>query len=56
MRTVLDHPEVIVRNGNFARRRALDFFSQRRIAKEYFDLYCQLGPAVNRGKNAQHLA
>jgi glycosyltransferase involved in cell wall biosynthesis len=56
MRTVLDHPEVIVRNGDVARRRALDFFSQRRMVKEYFDLYCQLAPAVNRGKKAQHLA
>lgn len=56
MRTVLDHAEVIVRNGGVARRRAPDFFSQRRMVKEYFDLYCQLAPAVNRGKKAQHLA
>jgi hypothetical protein len=56
MRTVLDHSEVIVRNGDVARRRALDCFSQRRMVKEYFDLYCQLAPAVNRGKKAQHLA
>jgi glycogen(starch) synthase len=56
MRTVLDHPEVIVLHGDAARRRALDLFSQRRMVKEYFDLYCQLAPAVNRGKEAQHLA
>ena len=56
MRTALDHPEVIMRNADVARRRALDFFSQRRMVKEYFDSYCQLAPAVNRGKKAQHLA
>jgi len=56
MRTVLDHPEVIVRNGDAARRRALDLFSQRRMVKEHFDLYCQLAPALNRDKKAQHLA
>lgn len=45
-----------MKTGDVARRRALDFFSQRRMVKEYFDLYCQLAPAVNRGKKAQHLA
>jgi hypothetical protein len=55
MRTVLDHPKVIVRNGDVARRRALDFFSQRRMVKEHFGLYCQLAQAVNRGKKVQHL-
>jgi glycogen(starch) synthase len=53
MRTVLDHPEIIVRNGDDARRRALDLFSERRMIKEHFDLYCQLAPAVDRGKKAQ---
>lgn len=56
MRTVLDHPEIIVRNGDVARRRALDLFSQRRMVKEHFDLYCQLAPPVNLDKKAQHLA
>jgi glycosyltransferase involved in cell wall biosynthesis len=56
MRTVLDHPEVIVRNGDAARPRALGLFSQRRMVKEHFDLYCQLAPALNRDKKAQHLA
>ena len=55
MRTVLDHPEV-VRNADAARRRALDLFSQRRMVKEHFDLYCQLAPALSRDKKAQHLA
>jgi glycosyltransferase involved in cell wall biosynthesis len=56
IRTVLDNPEVIVRNGDAARRRALDLFSQRRMVREYFDLYCQLAPAVSCGKKAQYLA
>src|SRR5260370_233485 len=56
MRTVLDHPEIIIRNGDVARRRDLALFSQRRMVRAHFDLYCQLAPAVNRGKRAQHLA
>jgi len=56
MRTVLDHPEVIARIGDVARRRALDLFPQRPMVKEHFDLYCQLARSVNRGKKAQHLA
>ncbi len=56
MRTVLDHPEMIVRNGDVARRRALDLFSERRMVKEHFDLYCQLAPMRDRGKKAQQLA
>ncbi len=56
MRTVLDHPEIIVRNGDVARRRALDLFSERRMVKEHFDLYCQLAPLLDRSKKAQHPA
>jgi glycogen(starch) synthase len=56
MRTVLDHPEVIARNGDVARRRALDLFSQRRMVKEHLDLYCQLISSVNYREKAQHLA
>jgi len=55
MRTVLDRPEIIVENGNLARRRALDVFSQRRMVKEHFDLYCQLVPSLDGGRKAQHL-
>lgn len=56
MRTVLDHPEVIVRNGALARRRALDLFSQRRMVKEHYDLYSKLALSVERSKKAQQLA
>jgi glycosyltransferase involved in cell wall biosynthesis len=42
MRTALDHPEIVESNGNAARRRALDLFSQPRMVKEHFELYCQL--------------
>ncbi len=53
MRTVLDHPEIIARKGDLARRRALDLFSQRRMVNEHYDLYCQLAPSVDPGKKAQ---
>lgn len=56
MRTVLDNPQVIFENGELARRRALDLFSQRRMVKEHYDLYCQLSPSVDRAKKAQQLA
>jgi glycosyltransferase involved in cell wall biosynthesis len=56
MRSVLDDPEVIVRNGDLARRRALDLFSQQRMVKEHYDLYCQLAPSVDHGKKAQQPA
>jgi glycogen(starch) synthase len=56
MRTVLDHPEIIARNGDIARRRALDLFSERRMVRQHFDLYCQLVPWVDHGKKAQRLA
>ena len=53
MRTVLDHPDVILRNGALARRRAVDLFSQQRMVRDHFDLYCTLTPLVDRGKKAQ---
>lgn len=54
MRAVLDDPEIIVRNGELARRRALDLFSQQRMVKEHFDLYRQLATSADlRKKVAQ---
>lgn len=53
MRTVLDNPEIIKRYGDTARRRALDLFSERRMVREHFDLYCQLDPSVVLGKKVQ---
>jgi glycogen synthase len=54
MRTVLDHPETIARYGDIARRRALEFFSEQRMVREHFDLYCQIVPSVATGKKVQH--
>jgi len=56
MRTVLDHPEIVGQNGDLARRRALDLFSQVRMVRDHFDLYCQLAPSLQSGKKAQRQA
>jgi glycosyltransferase involved in cell wall biosynthesis len=42
MRTVLDHPEIVGLTGDAARRRALELFSQRRMVKEHYELFCKL--------------
>jgi glycogen(starch) synthase len=56
MKTVLDHPEIIARIGDLARRRALDLFSQQRMVQDYFDLYCQISQSVAHDKKAQNQA
>jgi glycogen(starch) synthase len=45
MKSVLDHPEIIVRKGDNARRRALDLFSERRMLQDHVDLYRRLAPS-----------
>ena len=55
MRSVLDHPETIVRKGADARRRALDLFSERRMLREHFDLYCRLAPSVVDSEKTRYL-
>jgi glycosyltransferase involved in cell wall biosynthesis len=50
MRMVLDHPEIVARNGGLARRRALDLFSLSRMLREHFDLYRQLAASSHDGK------
>ena len=45
MKSVLDHPEIIVRKGDNARRRALDLFSERRMLQDHVDLYRRLTPS-----------
>jgi glycosyltransferase involved in cell wall biosynthesis len=56
MRSVLDHPESVIRKGDDARRRALDLFAERRMLQEHFDLYRRLAPSVGGGEKAGHLA
>jgi glycosyltransferase involved in cell wall biosynthesis len=56
MRSVLDHPESVIRKGDDARRRALDLFAERRMLQEHFDLYRRLAPSVGGGDKAGHLA
>jgi glycogen synthase len=56
MRTVLDHPEIVGQNGDLAKRRALDLFSQVRMVRDHFDLYCQLVPSSQSCKKAQRQA
>lgn len=55
MSTVLDHPEIVELHGTAARRRALDLFSQRRMVKEHFELYCQLARLDERSKQTENL-
>ena len=45
MKSVLDHPEIIGRKGDNARRRALDLFSERRMLQDHVDLYRRLAPS-----------
>jgi len=54
MRSVLDDPEIVKRNGNAARQRALDVFSQQRMVREHLELYCKLTPAVNGAEQSEH--
>jgi len=54
MRTVLDHPEIVERDGAAARQRALDLFSQPRMVKEHVELFRQLATPVDRNKQAAH--
>lgn len=56
MRSVLDHPETIVRKGDDARRRALDLFSEPRMLREHFDLYCRLTPLVVDREKTRYLS
>jgi glycogen(starch) synthase len=55
MKSVLDHPEIIVTKGDSARRRALDLFSERRMLQDHVDLYRRLAPSVG-GEKARHIA
>jgi glycogen(starch) synthase len=55
MKSVLDHPEIIVRKGDNARRRALDLFSERRMLQDHVDLYRRLAPSGG-GEKARHPA
>jgi len=55
MKSVLDHPEIIVRKGDNARRRALDLFSERRMLQDHVDLYRRLTPSGG-GEKARHPA
>jgi hypothetical protein len=52
---VLDHPEIIGRKGDNARRRALDLFSERRMLQDHVDLYRRLAPSGG-GEKARHPA
>ena len=54
MRTVLDHPEIVERDGAAARQRAMDLFSQPRMVKEHVELFRQLATPVDRNKQAAH--
>jgi glycosyltransferase involved in cell wall biosynthesis len=55
MKSVLDHPEIIDRKGDNARRRALDLFSERRMLQDHVDLYRRLTPSGG-GEKARHPA
>ena len=55
MRSVLDDPETILRKGDDARRRALDLFSERRMLREHFDLYCRLTLSVVDREKTRYL-
>jgi glycosyltransferase involved in cell wall biosynthesis len=55
MRIVLEQPEIVEQNGNAARRRALDLFSQPRMVKEHLELYRQLTASIDRNNKAEHL-
>jgi glycogen(starch) synthase len=56
MKIVIDQPDMIARNGDRARRRAVDLFSHRRMVKAHLDLYSRLVRAVDVDEKAQHPA
>jgi len=55
MRTALNHPEIVELNGDAARRRALDLFSQSRMVREHLELYRRLTTSFDRSKKAERV-